>query len=134
LIQVERSKRALDFAEEQLKLEILNNLRALDQAKRNLANAELGITLAERRVEEQELRMQLGRGVTRDLLDAQADLNQARNARTAAIVSHSTARLRFFRDLGILYIKPDGRWEPLPEVAPVKTASTSATPNNNASQ
>lgn len=129
LIQVERSKRALDFAEEQLKLEIFNNLRALDQAKRNLQNAELGIQLAERRVEEQELRMELGRGVTRDLLDAQADLNQARNARTAAIVSHTTARLRFFRDLGILYIRPDGRWEALPEVQSAASASALQRPS-----
>lgn len=118
MILADRAKRAMVLAEEQLRVQVASDLRALDQARLNFSNAELGVKLAERRVEEQELRMELGRGVTRDLLDAQADLNQARNGRTAALVTHTTARLRYFRDLGILYVDRSGQWEPLPEPRP----------------
>ncbi|HTH48727.1 MAG TPA: TolC family protein [Candidatus Limnocylindria bacterium] len=114
LIAAEQAKRQLALAEDQLKLQIASDLRALDQARRNFENAELSVTLGERRVEEQTLRMQLGRGVTRDLLDAQADLNSARNARTSTLVGHTIARLNFWRDLGLLYIKDNGSWENLP--------------------
>lgn len=118
LIAAEQAKRQLALAEDQLKLQVASDLRALDQARRNFENAELSVTLGERRVEEQTLRMQLGRGVTRDLLDAQADLNSARNARTSTLVGHTIARLNFWRDLGLLYIKDNGSWENLPTVTP----------------
>ncbi len=118
LIAAEQAKRQLALAEDQLKLQIASDLRALDQARRNFENSELSVTLGERRVEEQTLRMQLGRGVTRDLLDAQADLNSARNARTSTLVGHTIARLNFWRDLGLLYIKDNGSWENLPTVTP----------------
>ena len=116
LIAAEQAKRQLALAEDQLKLQVASDLRALDQARRNFENAELSVKLGERRVEEQTMRMQLGRGVTRDLLDAQSDLNAARNARTSTLVGHTIARLNFWRDLGLLYIKDNGSWENLPTV------------------
>lgn len=119
LISAEQARRVLALAEDQLKLQIASDLRALDQARRNFENAELSVKLGERRAEEQTLRMQLGRGVTRDLLDAQADLNAARNARTSTLVGHTIARLNFWRDLGLLYIKDNGSWENLPTVSSV---------------
>ena len=118
LIAAEQAKRQLALAEDQLKLQVASDLRALEQARRNFENAELSVTLGERRVEEQTMRMQLGRGVTRDMLDAQADLNSARNARTSTLVGHTIARLNFWRDLGLLYIKDNGSWENLPTMAP----------------
>ena len=44
-------------------------------------------------------------------IDAQNDLIQATNSRTTALVRHTIARLQFWRDMGILYIKEDGNWE-----------------------
>ena len=114
-----------DLARERLALvgctrEEVDRVLALDQARRNFENSELGVTLGERRVAEQELRMQLGRGVTRDLLDAQADLNAARNARTAALVNYTLARLRYWRDMGLLFVRDDGSWyeAPVPKSPP----------------
>lgn len=123
LIAVEQTRRQFALAVDNVRLQVASDWRALDQAKRNFENAEIGVKLAERRVEEQELRMQLGRGQTRDLLDAQADLNSARNGRTAALVNHTLARLRYWRDMGLLFVREDGSWyeAPLP-AAPVPTA------------
>ena len=58
--------------------------------------------------------MQLGRGQTRDLLDAQSDLNISRNGRTAALVNYNLARLRYWRDMGLLFVRDDGSWYEAP--------------------
>ena len=67
--------------------------------------------MSERRVEEQELRAQVGRGTARDLVDAQIDLISQRNLLTQALIAHTIARLQFWNDMGILYIKDHGQWE-----------------------
>ena len=120
LIAGERGRREFALALDNVRLQVASDWRALDQARRNFENSELGVTLGERRIEEQELRMQLGRGVTRDLLDAQADLNTARNARTAALVNYNLARLRYWRDMGLLFVRDDGSWyeAPVPKTPP----------------
>jgi outer membrane protein TolC len=48
--------------------------------------------------------------VALDLVDAQEDLVDAQNQRTAALIDHTVARLRLWRDMGILYIESDGGW------------------------
>lgn len=113
LIAKERADRELQLAEDNIKLQINDDWRNLDQAKRNFEISEIGVELAQRRVEEQELRAELGRGTARDLVDAQNDLISSKNERTTALVSHTIARLRFWRDMGILMIKDNGRWEEL---------------------
>ncbi len=131
-----RAQREFSLQVEQVRLQIASDWRALDQARRNHANGELAVRLGERRVEEQALRMDLGRGVTRDLLDAQADLIAARNNRTAAIVAHSIARLRYWRDMGLLHIRDDGAWDEAATLqgypsstSPASSPATSSPPN-----
>jgi outer membrane protein TolC len=121
LIAAARSQREFALTVDNVRLQVASDWRALAQARRNFENSELGVTLGERRIEEQELRMQLGRGVTRDLLDAQADLISARNARTAALVDYNLARLRYWRDMGLLFVRDDGSWyeAPVPKSPPV---------------
>lgn len=113
LIASEVANRNLDLAVETVKLEINQGWRSLDQAKRVFEISEIGVELSARRVEEQELRAELGRGTARDLVDAQTDLINAKNTRTVALVSHTIARLRFWQTMGILMIKDDGQWEEL---------------------
>ncbi len=126
IIQVEQTRRQLSLAVDNVRLQVASDWRALEQARRNFENSEIGVKLAERRVEEQELRMQLGRGQTRDLLDAQADLNSARNGRTAALVNHTLARLRYWRDMGLLFVRDDGSWYEAP--VPAETPAGEAVP------
>ena len=122
IIGAERSKREFALAVDNVRLQVASDWRSIEQARRNHENSELGVKLGERRVEEQELRMQLGRGLTRDLLDAQADLNAARNARTAALVNYNLARLRYWRDMGLLFVRDDGSWFEAPVPAAPDTA------------
>ena len=67
-----------------------------------------------RRVEEQDLLAQLDRGVAKDQVDAQNDLINSRNQRTQAVIAHTLARLQFWNNLGILYIKENGQWDEVP--------------------
>ena len=67
--------------------------------------------LAERRVEEQELRAELGKVTGRELVDAQSALVSSRNSRTTALVDHTISRLQFWNNLGILFIKENGQWQ-----------------------
>jgi outer membrane protein TolC len=116
LIAYERAKREKDLAEDQVKLEVRDAWRSLDQAKRSYEIAIEGVKLNERRVEEQDLLAELGKATALNRVDAQNDLTQAENNRTAALVGHTIARLEFWRDMGILFIKEDGQWEEITDV------------------
>jgi len=111
LIAYERALRQYALAVDQVKFDVRANWRNLEQALRNYQNARQRVELSQRRVEEQELRLELGQVTAIDQVDAQNALTSAQNDLTSALVSHTISRLQFWRDMGILYIKPDGQWE-----------------------
>ena len=111
MIRKEQAARQLELQTDQLRLNVFESWRSLDQAKRNFEISELGVKLAERRVEEQELRAELGKVTGRELVDAQTALIASRNGRTSALVGHTIARLQFWNNMGILFIKENGQWE-----------------------
>jgi len=47
-------------------------------------------------------------------VDAQNALIDSKNQRTQALVTHTIARLQFWNNMGILYIKANGQWEDVP--------------------
>lgn len=116
LIARDRAARALEQQADEIRLQVRESWRALDQARRNYEISEIGVRLAERRVEEQNLLAELGRARAQDLVDAQNDLVNSRNQRTQALVAHTIARLQFWNNLGILYIKDRGQWEDIQHV------------------
>ena len=120
LIRQEQAGRALTDAEDTIKLQIREDWRSLDQAKRSYENSELGVKLAERRVEEQELLAEVGRGRAQDQVDAQNDLTAAKNQRTQSLVDHTVARLRFWEHMGILFIKEHGNWQDVSDVNEIR--------------
>ncbi|MEM9283603.1 MAG: TolC family protein [Verrucomicrobiota bacterium] len=109
-IFLDRAERSLSLAEDEARLEIFDAWRDLDQARLNHKIAEQGVSLADRRLEEQLLLAELGGGRARDLVEAQEDLVDAQNQRTASLVDHALARMRLWRDMGILYVSEDGSW------------------------
>jgi outer membrane protein TolC len=111
MIAYDRAWRAAQLQEDSIKLDVRDSWRTLDQAKRNYEISEISVRLAERRVEEQELLSEVGRARAQDQVDAQNDLIDSRNQRTQALVNHTIARLQFWNNMGILYIKDNGQWE-----------------------
>ncbi len=124
LIFNQRAERDLQLAQDTIKLDIRNAWRQLDQARKNYETARNQVALSERRVENELLRSELGRATARDLVEARNDLTDAENAVTAALVSHTVARLQFWQDMGILYIQPDGQWEDISDLDFLKTPDT----------
>ncbi len=118
LIARNRAARTLEEQEDQIKLQVRDSWRTLDQAKRNYEISEVGVHIAERRVEEQGLLAEWGRSKAQDQVDAQNALIDSKNQRTQALVTHTIARLQFWNNMGILYIKDNGQWE---EVQNAKT-------------
>jgi len=116
LITFDRAVRNLTLAEDSVKLDVRESWRNLDQARRNYENRKLALALAARRVEEQDLRAEIGGATVLDQVDAQNDYISAQNELTDAMVRHTIARLEFWRDMGILYIKDNGQWEEVKDV------------------
>lgn len=110
LIFLDRAERAEDLAKDRARLDIYDQWRAIEQAKQNFRVAQKQVELADRRLEEQLLLAELGKGDAQDLVDAQNDLVNAQNQRTSTVVDHALARLRLWRDMGILYVNDDGSW------------------------
>ena len=121
LIRMEQARRAITQSEDEIKLEVREDWRTLEEARRNFEISEIGVKLSERRVKEQDLLAEMGRGRAQDQVDAQNDLTNTKNQRTSTLVAHTVARLRFWEHLGILFIKPDGSWQEIPDVKQVKT-------------
>jgi len=87
-------------------------------------------------VEEQELLAELGRAKALDQVDAQNSLLSSKDQLTQALVAHTVARLEFWDNMGILYIKDNGQWQELDKPGTGSTtprAGTSPAPATAAS-
>jgi outer membrane protein TolC len=116
VIALEQARRAYELRHDEIELQIRESWRTLEEARRNYELSQISVTLAERRVEEQDLLADLGRAKAQDQVDAQNALVDSMNQRTQALVRHTIARLQFWNNMGILYIKEDGQWEELSHV------------------
>lgn len=101
LINQARSERDLSLDIDQIKLDVRDAWRTLQQVRESYDIQKNSLTLARRRVDSTTLLLQAGRADTRDLLDSQAALVEAQNALIRALTDHTLARLEFFRDIGV---------------------------------
>jgi len=115
LIDLERSKRSWSLSRDTVILDVRDAYRSLQQAKESFEIQKRSVELAQRRVESTRLLLQAGRAQTRDLLESQSALVEARNALTKAIVDHTIARLQFFRDIGLLEVDEKAPFEAISE-------------------
>lgn len=122
LITQERSARAVDQQRDQIELQVRDSWRTLEQARRSYEISKIGVKLAERRVEEQELLAELGRAKALDQVDAQNSLLSSKDQLTQALVAHTVARLQFWNNLGILYIKHNGQWQEPDKAGPASAS------------
>jgi outer membrane protein TolC len=111
LIALTQSQRDYENDVDNVKLQIRNAFRQLRERAESYRIQQLSLQLAERRLENNQLLLDAGRADVRLLLDSQDALVSAQNSLTAALVSHTISKLSFFRDVGILQVRPDGMWE-----------------------
>ncbi len=111
LISLEQRARDFENDRDNIELEVRDALRALRAAAEGYRIQKLALELAERRLEAQQMLLDVGQSDTRLLLESEGDLLQAQNDVTRALVDHAIAKMSFFRDIGVLQVKPDGMWE-----------------------
>ncbi|MGB9641891.1 MAG: TolC family protein [Candidatus Ratteibacteria bacterium] len=111
LINLERKKRDFTLKRENIKLEILNSLRALEEAYQSYIVQKNSLELATRRVESTDLMLQAGRATTRDLLEAQESFLGAKNSLSSAIVNYLVSYLEFLRNTEQLQLDNSGVWK-----------------------
>jgi outer membrane protein TolC len=116
LIAADKAARDKAEAEDTVKLSVRTAWRTLDQARRSYEISKQAVDLNQRRVEEQNLLAELGRATALNRVDAQIKLTDSENSLTGALITHTIARLQFWRDMGILFIKENGQWEEVSDV------------------
>lgn len=110
LINLEQSQR--DYADniDSVTLDVRQAYRQLEATAEQFTTQKKSLALAEERVKNMPLLLKSARAQIRDLLDAQDSLLQAQNDLTSALIGHTIAKLNFYRDVGVLQVKPDGMW------------------------
>jgi len=111
LITLQQRQREYDEQMEEVKFDVRQAYRELEEAAEKYRIQKISLELAKKRVENNEMLLEIGRGTTRLMLESQDDLLEAQNSVTEALIEHTIAKLTFFRDTGILQVRPDGMWE-----------------------
>lgn len=111
LIALTQTQRDFEQAADEVKLDVRNAYRELIEAARRYVIQKNSLELAQERVNSTKMLLAAGRAQSRDLLDAQDSLLSAQNDTTSRLVDYMIARLNFYRDTGILQVKPDGLWK-----------------------
>ena len=111
LIDYEAATRAYLLARDNVTLDVIDAYRRMSEARKSYDINVTSVQINERRVEEAELRAELGLGDIQDTVDSQNDLTAARTELTSSIVEHNIAKLEFWRDVGLLYVDDSGQWE-----------------------
>jgi len=117
LIALNQQQRRYEAEIDNVKLEVRDAYRRLLQTAEQFGIQQNSLNLATQRVESNKLLLDAGRVTVRILLESQDALLTAEDAVTAALVDHLNAKLSFYRDVGILQVKPDGMWAQLEPVS-----------------
>jgi len=134
LIEYQRSRRDFIQSCDGLHLGLRALLRQIKQLRQNLEIQRVAVTIAIRRVDQTQLSLNPPRAAPQpgqrppinpttaiNLLSAQTSLRDTQNNFLNAWLSYYAARMRLFRELGIMVLDPNGRWieVPISELDPV---------------
>ena len=106
-----RAARSHSLAMEDVKVGVMETYRRLRRLANSVQIEQANVTLAGRRLENAKTRFEAGQLGNRDVVEAQADWLRAQNALVEAILDHEVARLQLKKDIGILFITPNGTWK-----------------------
>jgi len=114
LIALAQRRRDYDLQTDTVRLEVREAYRKLQEAAQRYQVLSEARELARERLERTAALLQYGRISSRRVLTAQQDLYAAENATTDAMTDYVVAVLDFYRDTGVLQVRPDGMWERAP--------------------
>ncbi len=110
LISFDARARRLSQRHDELKNLVQRRYRELDQYRSNYEIQLGALALAQRRVEENELRLRMGTLIFRRLSESQDALIAAQNAVTSALINYQESRLRLYEDIGMLNVEQRKFW------------------------
>jgi len=102
VMDLEKARRSAEEREDAVKADVRTSLRRLAEAWETYRIQESAVALAEQRVGSAEMFVEAGRAQTRDLLEAQEALVNARSGLTGALVSYHVARWSLLLGTGAL--------------------------------
>ena len=109
MITVADTQRNLDEYIDILKVEIEENLRNLATQENNVLIQKEATKIAERKYEYSLLQFKAGEIPNRDVVEAQNELLNAKNAHVNALVAYELLRLKLLRNVGLLDVDNEGR-------------------------
>jgi outer membrane protein TolC len=107
-ISLDSRRRSVEAEADGIVVDVRDALRQTRNAHKTWKLQEGAVVLAMRRVQSSRLNLDHGKASTRDVLDAEEDLRQARNSRVAALVDYSLSRLGLYLDLEALRVDEEG--------------------------
>ncbi|MDI6451207.1 TolC family protein [Anaerobaca lacustris] len=132
LIALNQRQRDYDLTADTVRLEVRQAHRKLREAAQRYRTLVEARDLAQSRVEKTYALLGYGRTSSRRVLSAQQDLHAVNNALADALTDYAVATLNFYRDTGVLQVRPDGMWEKGPHAIgiarQVSVAEDTATP------
>lgn len=111
MIALNQRQRDYDLAADTVRVEVRHAHRKLREAAQRYGTLLEARDLAQARLEKTYVLLQYGRASSRRVLNAQQDLYTVKNALTDALTDYAIATLDFYRDTGVLRVRPDGMWE-----------------------
>jgi len=111
LITLNQRQREYTESADTVKLQVRQAHRDFIEASERYEVLSKALELAQQRFNKTFLLVQHSRASSRRVLDAQRDLFDAQNDAAQALVDYKIAILSFYRDTGILQVRPDGMWE-----------------------
>jgi len=123
LIEYQRNRRSLIQSHDSLQKGLRALLRTLEQRRLQLEIQRRAVSIALRRVDQTQLslltpppqgqpgvRPQINPTTAINLLGAQSSLQTSQNSFLAAWLNYYAARLRLYRELGVMHLDPSGQW------------------------
>lgn len=107
-ISLDSRRRSVEAEADGIVVDVRDALRQTRNAHQTWKLQKGAVVLATRRVQSSRLNLDHGKASTRDVLDAEEDLRQARNSRAAALVDYSLSRLGLYLDLEALRVDEEG--------------------------
>lgn len=111
LIDLRRAERGYDLGQDNVRLDVRNAFRRLEQARVSMDIQRENIRVNDFRRQQARELFRIGRLQSiNDLVDAENDFQNAQNQFATALADYRLAILTFLRDTGTLRVNDDGTW------------------------
>ncbi len=111
LVSLNQRRREYELTADTIRMEVREAHRKLLETAERYQVLSEGLFLAQERVDNTFELLRYPRVSSRRVLAALEDLYEARNEAADALTDYASATLAFYRDTGVLQVRPDGMWE-----------------------